>query len=226
MKKLLKFTILAFTATTFLTSCCSSKDLAETPLCKILVSVSAGAISSNMSESGDSANNDNESKLGLQLGANAFMPINENLRLETGIGYANKGSKSSYEGEGGEFGEELYSQEDKINLSYLEVPVVARYQFNNTGFSAYGGLQPALLLGAKQKSQATGSESQNMDVKDRFKGFDASAVFGVGYEFKNGLLLNAGYDLGLMNIAESSDFGTSTAKNRAFKVSLAYVFGK
>lgn len=221
MKNLVRFTIVAITATT-LTSCCVGKN----PFfCKPVYSTAGGINFSNLSEE-DYGGDNNESKLGFQLGANALFPINQNLRLETGLGYASKGSKTSYEGEGGEFGEETFSQEDKLNLSYLEVPILARYQFNNTGFSTYGGLQPALLLGAKQKSEATSSPSQETDVKDRFKSFDASAVFGVGYEFKNGLMLNAGYDLGLLNIAESSEFGNATAKNRSFKISLGYIFGK
>jgi len=219
MRKLVKFTIIVFIATT-LTSCCAGKN----PwFCKPIYSTAGGANFSNLSEEGDYNSGNNESKLGVQLGANALFSVNQNLRLETGLGYASKGSKSSYSSEDGE---ESYSQEDKLNLSYLEAPILLRYQFNNTGFNAYGGLQPGLLLSAKQKSEATGSSSQNTDVKDRFKGFDTSAVFGVGYDFKNGLMLNAGYDLGLMNIAESTDFGTSTVKNRAFKVSLAYTFGK
>ncbi|MEP3210045.1 MAG: porin family protein [Maribacter sp.] len=222
MKNLMRFTIVAI-ATTTLTSCCATKDLAETPFCKVFMSTAAGAISSNVSEGGDYGGTDNESKLGFQLGANALLPINQNLRLETGLGYASKGAKSSYASEDGEAS---FSQEDKLNLSYLEAPILVRYQFNNTGFNAYGGLQPALLLGAKQKSEATGSTSQNIDVKDRYKGLDTSAVFGIGYEFKNGFMLNAGYELGLMNIAESSEFGNATAKNRAFKISLGYIFGK
>jgi len=223
MKNYVKFTVVGLTAIT-MTNCCLSKDMVENDrACRVLWAVSAGAIASNTAEGGDYGNDNNESKLGPQLGAKVIMPMNQNLSLQTGLGYANKGSKSSYNSEDGEGS---YSQEDKLNLSYLEVPVIARYQFNNTGFSAYGGLQPALLLGAKQKSEATGSASQDIDVKDSYKSLDTSAVFGVGYEFNNGLMLNLGYDLGLMNISESTDFGTSTVKNRAFKVSLAYVFGK
>lgn len=222
MKKLTRLTILLFTAIT-MSSCCTSKGLEDTSLCKILFSTGAGGNSSNLSNGGDYAGDNNESKFGFQLGANALMPINQNLRLETGLGYASKGSKSSYSSQDGE---ESFSQEDKLNLSYLEVPILARYKFNNTGFSAYGGLQPGFLLSAKQKIEYTGSPTQDSDVKDRFKSFDTAAVFGVGYEFNNGLMLNAGYDLGLVNIAESTDFGVSTVKNRAFKISLAYIFGK
>ncbi|AWX44943.1 hypothetical protein HME9304_01949 [Flagellimonas maritima] len=221
MKNLLRFTCVALLALTF-TSCCIGKG----PLfCKPIYSVAGGANFSNLSEDGDYGDDNNESKLGIQLGANALFKVNDNLRLETGLGYANKGSKSSFESEGGEFGEEVFSQENKLNLSYLEAPILARYQFRNTGFSAYGGLQPALLLTAKQKNESNESSSQDTNVKDQFKGFDTSAIFGLGYEFKNGLMLNAGYDLGLINIAESNDFGNSTLKNRAFKVSLAYIFG-
>lgn len=223
MKNLVRFTIVVVLATT-VTSCCLTKDAIENDTaCRILWSTNAGAIASNISEGGDYGGDENESKLGFQLGANVLFPINQNLRLETGLGYASKGSKSSYSSQDGE---ESFSQEDKLNLSYLEAPILLRYQFNNTGFNAYGGLQPGLLLSAKQKSEASGSASQDIDVKDRFKGFDTSAVFGIGYEFNNGFMLNAGYDLGLMNIAESSEFGNATAKNRSFKISLGYIFGK
>lgn len=227
MKKLLKLTIALLFILFLLNGCCSGKNKiwfgSGGDNCKPRTSATSGAIFSNINEGGDYGGDTNESKLGVQLGANVLMPINQNLRLETGLGYASKGSKSSYSSQDGE---ESFSQEDKLNLSYLEAPIVLRYQFNNTGFNVYGGLQPALLLGAKQKSEASGSPSQDMDVKDRFKGFDTSAVFGVGYEFNSGFMINAGYDLGLMNIAESTDFGNSTIKNRAFKISLAYIFGK
>lgn len=209
-----------------LTGCCSGKGKLwwgyNSLDCTGEIDILTGFVSSNINEGVDYGDN-NDSKLGLQLGVNVLLPLKNNLRLETGLAYASKGSKSSYNSQDGE---ESFSQEDKLNLSYLEAPILARYRFKNTGFSAYSGLQPALLLNAKQKSEATGSSSQDMDVKDRFKSFDTSAVFGVGYEFKNGLMLNAGYDLGLRNIAENTDFGTSTVKNRAFKVSLAYIFGK
>ena len=222
MKTFLRFTIVALMAASISSCCIYRGQNEENRICKSYSSISAGATAAKVSQSSDFGDDNSESKLGPKFGVNALMPINPNLRLETGLGFAGKGSKSSYSSQDGE---ESFSQEDKLNLSYLEVPVLLRYQFNNTGFNVYGGLQPAFLLSAKQKIEYTGSPSQDIDVKDRFKGFDTSAIFGVGYEFNNGLMLNAGYDLGLMNIAATSYSGYST-KNQVFIVYLAYNFRK
>lgn len=229
MKNLLKLGIVLFLLICF-TGCCSGNgmlwwnksDNYKGQGCEVKLMPSGGVILSNINENADYSEGNNEPKLGVNLGVNIVTPINPKITLETGLGYTGKGSKSSYSDDYD--GEESYSQEDKLNLSYLEMPILARYRFNNTGFSVYGGVQPALLLGAKQKSEATGAPSQDLDVKDNFKSFDASAIFGVGYEFKNGIMINAGYDLGLLNIAEKSDFGNTTVKNRAFKFSLGYKF--
>lgn len=229
MKNLLKLGVILFLST-YLTGCCSGKGKiwwkrnkpGEVQPCGVKLDGYGAVIYSNINENADYSDGNNESILGINLGANIITPINPNITLETGLGYTSKGSKSSYSDDYD--GEEFYSQEDRLNLSYLEMPILARYQFNNTGFSAYGGIQPALLLGAKQKTEATGAPSQDMDVNDNFKSFDTSAIFGVGYEFKNGIMINAGYDLGLLNIAEKTEFGNTTVKNRAFKFSLGYRF--
>lgn len=206
-----------------LSSCCISKGP-----CKPIYSVVGGANFSNISQENqyDDGFEDNSSRLGVQVGARAFLPINPNFALESGLGFATKGSKSGFDygGDGGEFGGEGFSSETSTNLSYLELPVLARYQFNNSGFNAFGGVQPALLLSAKQKFEETGQESQSQDVKDNFNNLDMAAVLGVGYQFNNGIMVNASYDLGMANIVADNVMGLGTRSNRSFKISLGYIF--
>jgi len=226
MKNAVKLLGLAF-CIAFFSSCCSYKGKVMLESCSsVLFGVTAGANSSNFSEGGeyDYGGQDNASRIGVQLGARAFLPINDNFSVESGLGFASKGSTTDFgsESDGGE----VFSLEERTRLSYLEVPILARYQFNNTGFSTFAGLQPSLLLSAKQEVEGTGQPSVSMDVKDSFKNFDTAAVLGVGYQFNNGLQLNASYDFGLVNIVDSNTQGLGELRNRSLKLSLGYIFGK
>ena len=179
---------------------------------------------SKFSESDGYENSNNGGALlGPQLGIDLIAPINEQLSLESGLRFAGKGNKTSFEGQESEG---AYSFEDKIRLNYLDVPLLARYQLGKGGFSIYGGVQPSLLISAKQKGEGTGSESQNTDVKDSYKSLDMAGSIGMGYEFTNGLRVNLGYDHGFANIADNSAFGAGKINNRTFKLSLGYKFGK
>ncbi|MEL6303499.1 MAG: porin family protein [Bacteroidota bacterium] len=210
----------------FFSSCCSYKGKVMLESCSsVYFGATAGVNYSTFSEGGeyDYGGQDNSSRLGVQLGARALLPINDNFSVESGLGYATKGSTTDFgsESEGGE----AFSFEERTRLSYLEVPILARYQFNNTGFNTFAGLQPSLLLSAKREVEGTGQQSASMDVKDSFKNFDTAAVLGVGYRFNNGLRLNASYDFGLVNIVDSNTQGLGELRNRSLKLSLGYIFG-
>ncbi len=195
----------------------------EEEFCNFFWGIDAGASSSNIREKSEySGINDGSALLGPQVGVTVFSPINERLSMEGGLRYAGKGTKTSFDGSDGE---ENYSYSDKTRLNYLDVPLLARYQVGQGGFSVYAGVQPSLLLSAKRKSEGSGTESQTTDVKDSYKSLDMAGSVGVGYAFGNGLRLNAGYDHGFANIANNDAFGAAKIRNRSFKLTLGYRFG-
>jgi len=227
MKKLAKV-LVATSTLVFLSSCCSSGGVMRWTKkeCRYAAEFAAGANSSNLSSQDELGygGEDNSARLGAQISVKTFLPLNENLSVATGLGYSAKGSETGYGGSGDEFGGEDFSFEEKTRLSYLEFPVLAEYHFKNSGFNAFGGLQPALLLSAELETEQTGFESQSGDVKDQFKNLDVSAVLGVSYQFTNGLRLNASYDHGLNNIVADNIQGLGETRNRSFKISLGYLF--
>lgn len=207
-----------------ISSCCTGK---QSFFCNAEFSTAGGINFSNISEEDEYdgyGGSNNSSRIGYQVGVNALMPINENFGVQPGLGIASKGTKRDFESEGGEFGEMPTSSEEVTSLTYLDIPILARYQFNNSGFNTFGGLQPSLLLNAKLKSNENNQMTQNSNVTDQFKTFDTAAVFGLGYGFGNGISLNARYDLGLSNISDNQNFGQSKLRNRSFRISLAYTF--
>lgn len=156
-------------------------------------------------------NSDSEPFLSYTIGVAANKAISEKLAFETGIYVSGKGNKS-----------ESPNIEDKLNLTYLDMPLLAQYTIGKSNFSINGGLQPSLLLKAKRKLMVNGIEN-TQTVTDSYKAFDLAANIGVGYQFNNRIRVNLGYDHGLINI---NDFDGLKAYNRNFKFKIGYVLNK
>jgi hypothetical protein len=113
--------------------------------------------------------------LGLYFGVDIdLLCLSEKVRLSGGLGFSQLGSKYKehmYEPGGGGV-----DNESKLRLNYLVVPLTARFR-GNKGFAAEAGLQPGLLLSAKDK-HANGTD----DAKDLFNTFDMGIVLGAGYQ--------------------------------------------
>jgi len=74
----------------------------------------------------------------------------------------------------------------------------------------------------------TGSTSGDEDINfgsgdDEMKVIDAGANFLAGYKFGNGLLINAGYGLGLSNLSNSSD-SDNKFSNRVLSFGVGFQF--
>jgi Outer membrane protein beta-barrel domain len=113
---------------------------------------------------------------------------------------------------GDSYGGQTY--EGSVNLGYIMVPVVARFQ-SEGGLFGDIGVQPQFLVSAKDKYDG-GSD----DFKDYVNSFDVGVPVGVGYEYKKKFGISARYYWGLSNIAKDSP--DSKAYNRVFSLRLHY----
>ncbi len=167
---------------------------------------------------------DNKLKTGFNAGVNAEIPVGIDFYLQPGVLFSTKGAK--YE-----------NSDDKINLSYIEVPVNFIYKPElGTGRLILGfGPYAAFAVNGKYKPE----NGNDIDIKFEneisaqqlltglyLKRFDAGANILFGYEWANrfSAQLNAG--LGLVNIVPKVE-GTNTdatTKNTGFGVSLGYRF--
>lgn len=82
----------------------------------------------------------------------------------------------------------------KVSLFYIMAPFVARYQ-TKSGFFGEAGLQPGILLSAKDKYSG---HSDN--YKEYVNTFDLGIPLGVGYEFKNNIGIGIRVIPGITNI--------------------------
>ena len=155
-------------------------------------------------------NNDNnityDSKIGFNLGLLGHIHVANHFALQPEIQYSTQGAKYT-----NDFGA------NKINLDYINVPVLLQYMWDN-GFRLQAGPQAGILVSAKSKNN-----DNTVDIKNNFKPLDLGVSFGASYIHPStGVGIDARYNLGLSNINENSDLKST---NRGLQVSLFYIFG-
>ena len=109
----------------------------------------------------------------------------------------------------------------RTNLLYANVPLVLRYQ-SESGFYGEAGIQPGLLLSAKDKE-----DGDSWDIKDYISNLDISIPLGAGYIFENNLGVGIRVIPGLMNVnSDDGDWSEWTDHNFVVAFRVIYTFKK
>jgi hypothetical protein len=153
--------------------------------------------------------NDNDVKYDYKVGYNfgllGHIHLNKSFAIQPEVVYSMQGAKQT-----------VNNVTTNYNLSYINVPVLIQYMFDN-GLRLQAGPQLGLLVAAKSK---TGSET--VDNKENLKPIDIALSIGAGYIFPpTGLGIDVRYNHGLSNI---NDTGDVTSTNRGLQVGLFYIF--
>jgi opacity protein-like surface antigen len=166
----------------------------------------AGINLANVSGKEEGDKTDYDSKVGLHIGALVEIPISESFSVMPELNFDQLGAK-----------DEFLGQELKLNLNYISVPVLAK--FNVSGLGIYAGPQIGFLLSAKTKAG-----DNDVDIKDQLKSTNFSALFGAEYNLPMGLFISARYNLGLSKIDDESNSDNYTKAN-AITFGIGYKFG-
>lgn len=166
----------------------------------------AGINLANVSGKTEGEKNDYDSKVGLHIGALVEIPVSESFSIMPELNFDQMGAK-----------EDILGEDVKLNLNYLSMPVLAK--FNVSGLGIYAGPQIGFLMSAKAKSG-----DEDSDVKDFYKSTNFNAIFGVEYSIPRGLFISARYNLGLSKINDESD-SNNYDKANAFAVGIGFKFG-
>lgn len=194
--------------------------------------VKAGMNLSNMLMKDDDETYSDEFKMkpGFHAGVTAEIPVDEIFSVETGLFLSTKGFKMCEEEE---YMDEYYEMEAKINLLYLDIPILAKVSYDTGGLKVFGALGPYIGMGISGKTEMTGtyngdSESETEDVEwgseNDLKRLDYGLSIGAGVEI-NSIVVGVSYNLGLANIAADSDYGDIT-NNRVLAFSIGYILGE
>jgi hypothetical protein len=130
---------------------------------------------------------------GVSIGGKVPVAILPNqAAIIAGIKYSQEGSQytSSQYIPGGQ----EQKVENKVRLNYLRLPIMVR-KYTKSGFYGEAGLQPGLLLSAKDKH-----DGQTDNLKGDYKTVDMGLGFGIGYEFKKFAGIHLSFNPGITNI--------------------------
>ena len=176
--------------------------------------------------------------IGIGAGVVADAKLSDQLSLRTSLNLLQKGGKLEFEGDG-EGDSFITSMSATNKLFYAELPVNLVYNVNLSSGKLFFGAGPSLGYGlfgkskviytnpfdpSEKEEEETDAFKKEEDGGAGFKRFDFSANAIAGYQFNNGLFVNAGYKLGLGNLMESED--GESIKNRGLQLTVGYFFNK
>ena len=169
-----------------------------------------------------SSGGDNGGLTAIYFGVYAEIPVSETFSIQPELLYSKQGGTQD-----GSlvFQEANVNYESKFNLSYLTVPIMAKF-YVAKGLSLEAGPQIGFLLKSEVDIEVNAnalfvsqSESTTEDVKDFTKSNDFAFNIGASYQLNSSLNFNLRYNIGLTDAYEDID-----AKNSVFQVGVGYTF--
>lgn len=174
---------------------------------------------------------DFEMNPGFHVGVTANFPLAGIVSFETGALLSTKGYKYTFEET---FEGESSKYDLKMNLLYIDIPLMAKANVDVGGAEVFGALGPYVGVGlsGKYKGETTimGEKetleedvSWGSDEDDDLKRLDYGLMAGIGVEVSN-IQLGVYYAYGLANISTMDENGFHMS-NRVLSVSAGYLFG-
>ncbi|GGX25034.1 porin family protein [Aquimarina muelleri] len=168
-----------------------------------------GANISNLS------NSDLETKLGAYLGAFVNIRFSEFYALQPEVGYSNQG------------GETKFPTADNVEIHYISIAATNKFFIKGTGLHFI--IAPGFDFDFDDTPVSLINREEGNDVTF----IDVSIAVGLGYEFKNGLTIEARYKQGTLDVF-SGDFHDFSKEqllyeeknqfNEVFQLGLSYRF--
>ena len=160
--------------------------------------------------------NDKKAKVGLVAGVEAEYGVAENFGLAFGVLYSMEGCKMDIIGEGGEGASAYLAKGVKVNLDYINIPILAQY-YPVKGLAIKAGIQPAFNV--RHKLSYDGESVNMKDLGWEAKTFNLSIPVGLSYEYQS-FVLDARYNIGVTKLFKDADQG----RNSTFSITIGYKF--
>ena len=163
-------------------------------------------------------------RTGMHIGGYVHIPISEVFAFEPGLEYSKKGYSLK-----GDFQIPVLkylniNARAQVQSHYIDIPLLIRANVYK-GLNVYAGPQVSYLvrstLNAKLGVFGITLFNRGVGITERFNKIDMGLTGGVGYQFENGLNVQAGYDYGLSTLDKNENY---SAYNRVVKVSVGFSF--
>lgn len=170
---------------------------------------------------GNDVGDEFESKTGLVFGGFANWGLSNSISLQPEVLLSAKGAKQTIT----EAGQKITA---KINLTYLEIPLLMMVNLGNAESSitpmAFIGPAVGFNLSAKAKGEVD-EGSAEIDVKEDIKSTEFALIFGAGFSLpvgSNKLSIVGKYNMGLTKIDDTGE--NSDVKNQVISIEAALGF--
>ena len=176
----------------------------------VLVGLNVANVDFDVSDTSVSVNGD--SRTGFVAGLSFNMPIQQMFSVEVDALFAQKGTKFTATESG-------FTDTAKVNLNYVDVPVLAK--INATGSAPVG---VHLLAGPSFNFKVSESfdPEDAADSDDSIEKMETALVFGGGVHM-GGFRVDLRYGIGLSNIIkDSASDGFLTGKNKVFSILVGF----
>jgi hypothetical protein len=143
------------------------------------------------------------SLVGVHFGGLASIKVSDLFHVQPELVFSTQGAK----GAGG-----------KLNLDYLNIPVLAKYTITD-GLDIEAGPQFGFLLSAKAKDNAGNSTN----VSSSIKSVDIALAVGASYDITKMIGVDVRYNIGLTDINNPSN-SNNTLHNAVVQIGVYYMF--
>ncbi|MGB3852646.1 MAG: porin family protein [Tunicatimonas sp.] len=163
-------------------------------------------------------------RIGFNLGLFTELAVGENFSIQPELLLSTKGNRATYGTNGGVADIVGVDGEVKTNLTYIDIPVLAKVTVGEV-LNIHVGPYASYLIGANVSTDGNlGDGVQELD-RDNFKTWDYGLAAGLGADI-DVVTIGARYNLGLVNVADSdaSDLVLDNSKNSVLQFYVAVGF--
>ena len=140
---------------------------------------------------------DQNARIGFNVGLFTELAVGESFSIQPELLLSTKGNRATYGNSGS-----LLQGEVKSNLTYIDIPVLAKATFGEV-INVHVGPYASYLIGANVSTDGDlGNGSRELN-RDNFKSWDYGLAAGLGVDL-NAVTIGARYNLGLVNVAKTT----------------------
>lgn len=156
-------------------------------------------------------------RLGFTGGVELEGFLTDNMSLSIAAQYSMQGGKKDYYIIDSNF--DAYGIETSLKANYLQIPFMANF-YVYKGLGIRMGFQFSITLYSHCKQSATGIDGNLSDIGYKAREYDLSIPVGLMYEFNNGIVLDARYNISTSKFMLDAD-GT---RHSGFMLTVGYKF--
>lgn len=137
---------------------------------------------------------DDNVRVGFHVGVYTQLFNSNAFAIQPEVNYSTKGNRATFESG-------IIDQENKFNLNYIDIPILAVFKLGEV-VEIHAGPYWAYLVGANIDTDGDLEDDFNQLDRDNFDKWDYGLVGGIGFNL-NKVQIGARYNYGLNEIAES-----------------------